>query len=226
MFSQRATNLAEMSSSVFQTVYSKLQSAESSSHGRYERHQELLSPDQQSSATGSNTLELGPFRASGNTVKPAIPEQCKGPDLKTTVAATLYWSARLYSLPIGTLHAQVLIKSKCNASIGAAGQELEESNINLTFVPPRWLSRIMFRCDLEICHKVKSSFPSLMISITPVSINTNPLLYQAVEQADVEGLQYLFRTGLARPTDYIPDGSDLVSLLDVGFRCCNSVGCR
>ena len=81
----------------------------------------------------------------------------------------------------------------------------------------------MLRCNLEI-RQNKTSIPGLMVNITPVSINHNPLLYQAIERADVAGLQYLFRAGLARPTDNILDGSHPVSLYDVGFHYCDWLG--
>lgn len=215
-----------MSSIAIQTACSKLESTESSSHGRYERHQESLGQIDDRLQLLRRQLELGPFQPSSSVIRPATNVQRQRSRRKATVAATIYWSSRSYSLAIGTLHAQVIKKPKCSASTEAASQELEESGIHLTFVPPRWLSSVMLRCDLEICHKMKSSFSGLMVNITPVSINNNPPLYQALEQADVAGLQYLFRAGLARPTDHIPDGSHLVSLLDVGFRYCNSVGSR
>jgi len=218
--SQRTTKLADVSSDAFQTICSKLENTELSSCGRYKRHQESLAQIDDRLQVLQRQLELGPFLPSISLVRPATIGQRERPGVKTTVAATVYWTSRSYSLAIGTLHAQVRMKRRCSGSAESGAEESEQLSINLTFAPPRWLSNIMLRYDLESCRNYKSALPGLTFNITPLSVNNNRLLRQAIEQADVAGLRGLFQADLARPTDQIPRayGSQTpTSLLNVSF---------
>lgn len=104
-------------------------------------------------------------------------------------------------------------------SDGSASEQSEQSRIGFVFVPPRWLSSTTLRGALEVLYSQESGLPNWTFTITPISVNVNPLLYQAIHSRDVAGLQHLFREGLARPTDYIPNRPPAtpLSLYEVGI---------
>lgn len=58
--------------------------------------------------------------------------------------------------------------------------------------------------------------PQITISLSPIRYNSNRELKAVITNFDIAGLQRLFRTGLARPTDYVLDRRP-ISLLEVSF---------
>lgn len=218
-----------MSSAALQNICSKLENTESSSCGRYKRCHESLARIDDRLTLLQNQLELGPFRPSCSLVRPVIPGKRESLGGKATMAATIFWTSRSYSLPIGTLHVQLRKKCKCHELSEPGVEELKSSRMNLTFAPPRWLSSIMLRYNLELCRNYNSSLPGLIFNITPFTVNNDRIVYQTIRQADVAGLRRLFQAGLARPTDHITafvGACAPVSLLDVGFQSCNAANPR
>ena len=58
------------------------------------------------------------------------------------------------------------------------------------------------------------------MNLKPLIINHSSVFLNAVWNCDVEGVKQSFRTGLARPTDYVLDvyGGGVVPWTKVGFR--------
>ncbi|MCJ1368183.1 hypothetical protein MMC16_007324, partial [Acarospora aff. strigata] len=203
-FSQQTTKLVDVSNSAFQTVCSKIASAEASNHERHELQQLGIARVDERLQLLQRQLQLGAVRPNSSLSCSTTIGNRKGGGLQKTMAATIYWSSLYCTLPIGILRVKVTKSRESSASDKAAAQESEQSRISLTFVPPPWLSSIMLQCDLQISHNFQSSRSSLMFNITPFSVNDNPLLRRVIMDNDVAGLQALFTAGLARRTDYIP----------------------
>jgi hypothetical protein len=89
-----------------------------------------------------------------------------------------------------------------------------DGRYHLTFVPPPWLSSIIFRWEFYL-QSGSSTFPTLGISFSPIKYNSSPLLLKAVKSCDAVGLQELFKNGLASSNDYIILNKRPVTLLKV-----------
>ena len=84
-----------------------------------------------------------------------------------------------------------------------------------TFIPPPWLSHLILQWEMQV-QGLASKLPQITVSLCPIRYNSNRELKAAITNLDIAGLQRLFRTGLARPTDYVLDRRP-VSLLEVSF---------
>ena len=168
-------------------------------------------------------LEIGSFQQS---TKPLTNRSRRRSGFNPAAGATVYWSYKSYSLPIGSLQVEDSRIFQSNSSEGSSVHESRESKVKITFAPPRWLSSVMLQFSMEILQNLHSSLPGFSVNLTPFTVNYNPLLSKAIREDDVAGLQKLFRDGLARPTDYIPLFYRVfrrgpVSLLEVGSISCS-----
>ena len=167
-------------------------------------------------------LEIGLFQ---QRIKNSTNRSRRRSGFNPAAGATVYWSYKSYSLPIGSLQVEDSRMCQSNSSEGSSVQEFAESKVKIKFGPPRWMSSIALEFALEFRHNCHGSWPGLSVSLTPFTVNYNPLLSKAIEEGDVAGLQKLFRDGLARPTDYVPEcgfwSYGPMSLLEVGSKSYN-----
>ncbi len=211
-----------MNAAAFQGISSELARV-SSSHERSYRSQ-LVALDQVHNCLHllQDKLEIGPFRPSNSPGRLATPAHRQSRNTRDIMTAAVFWSSHAL-LPIGTLSAQIIKKRRLTRSPASDGQELEQTVISLTFVPPRWLSNTMLKCQMDFWHSLKSSCSLPTVSLTPLTVNYDPLLSHVIKEWDVAGLQSLFGSGLARPTDCIPYKNGIaVSLMEVGHSLATS----
>ncbi len=95
-----------------------------------------------------------------------------------------------------------------------------DTNFEIEFVPPWWMSNIILRCSITKSQDTACGRLGPVLSLTPISINQNPDLLKALYGCDVSQLKTLFTAYSARPTDMIidPQFSDCVTLIEVGLR--------
>ncbi|KAK0515176.1 hypothetical protein JMJ35_002555 [Cladonia borealis] len=121
----------------------------------------------------------------------------------TTPMTTVYWKTLYHSLPIGKLCISIEQTRQCEGSENSASPESTESNIVVTFVPPKWLT-----C-LAVDYRMKLGYNSIGdqwhwgANLRPLTVNQNPFVIDALETVDFEAIQKSFREGLIRPTDYV-----------------------
>lgn len=120
-----------------------------------------------------------------------------------TRKTTFYWKTRYHSLPIGRLRISI-DQSRCyRGSEESASPESTESSIEVTFVPPKWLT-----C-LAVDYRMKLNYDSIEdqwhwgANLRPLTVNQNPFVINALEKFDLVEIRKLFREGLVHPTDYV-----------------------
>jgi hypothetical protein len=100
-------------------------------------------------------------------------------------------------------------------------QRCMRSASTFTFIPPRWISRLVLCWILEI-RDCSVGLPRLSLSLSPIRYNSSKDLKTAIESFDIAKLQRLFRAGLAGPNDYVLSRRP-VPLLEVS-RLFNAIG--
>jgi hypothetical protein len=143
-------------------------------------------------------------------------DRVHGPE--STKAATVREIFRSYCLPLGQLSIRSIETRSSRISDDTDGAS--DARVEVTFVPPQWLSNTLLRCNFNNFHCTAHGHPPPLFSLTPITINQSRQLSAALFSCDVSQLKYLFQNGLARPTDMIIDPfyHDPVTLLEV----CNS----
>lgn len=96
--------------------------------------------------------------------------------------------------------------------------EAQDTRVEIAFVPPQWMSNVLFRCLFGSFYGRAHGRLGPVLSITPVSVHQNFQLFEALCSYDVPQLRDLFETGQARPSDMIlfPTSCDPITLLEVG----------
>ena len=121
----------------------------------------------------------------------------------TTSMTTFCWKTYYHSLPIGKLRISTGHTRYRKDSEASASSERTESNINVTFVPPKW-----FTCP-AVDYTIKLGYNSIVdqwhwgAKLKPLTVNQNPFVINALRKPDLVAIQKSFREGLIHPTDYI-----------------------
>ena len=117
--------------------------------------------------------------------------------------AIVYWKTLYHSLPVGKLCISIVQTRPCKASENSSSPESIESNIEVTFVPPKWLT-----C-LAVEYRIKLGYNSIRdqwhwgANLRPLTVNQNPFVIHALSTLDLGAIQKSFREGLIRRTDCI-----------------------
>ena len=136
----------------------------------------------------------------------------------TTMEAPVFWKKRYsHYLPIGALQLDVSPRQESTSSKNSAPEDGMESKITATFVPPRWLSSLAIKYAIVVNYNSMGNYLCQSMNLNPITVNYNPNFIEAVMNCDVKGVQKSFREGLARPTDHIIDGLNLVPWTKVSF---------
>lgn len=120
-----------------------------------------------------------------------------------TPKTTFYVKSRYHSLPIGKLRISIGQTRRCRVSEESASPESTEPNIEVTFVPPKWLT-----C-LAVDYRMNFGYDSIGdqwhwgASLRPLTVNQNPFVIRALRSFDVGAIQKSFRDGLIHPSDYL-----------------------
>ena len=123
----------------------------------------------------------------------------------TTTETSIFWRSFSHSLPIGNLNIKLSQARQSMRSKRSASQDHTKSKIEVTFVPPWWLSSLAVQYVMKLDHNLIGNQWRWSANLNPLTINYNPFFIEAAEDWDVEGLRESFRKGLARKTDYILD---------------------
>ena len=107
------------------------------------------------------------------------------------------------SLPIGTLKVYREGIRDIDRSPKSSQQYRLTYDINVTFVPPLWLSQIALQYALKIDYEIISSEWHWGASLRPLTIITNPFFLKAIKEFDVAAVMESFETGLAHLADYV-----------------------
>lgn len=119
-----------------------------------------------------------------------------------TTETVVFWKYRLHSLPIGML--QIRLRR-------AAPHICELSEIDVEFVPPRWLSSFVINYSMKLSWDLIDSHWRWGATLKPLTVNHDPFFINAVWSLDVEGVRASFTTGLASPTDYLAYGNGFIA---------------
>ena len=106
-----------------------------------------------------------------------------------------------YTLPIGMVEIKRLRKS-LRLSLDSTSEETLESEMIITFIRPKWLSELAFRCSISI-HRDHLERESIGVTLRPASVSHNPSLLKAIENSSIDELQMLQQARQVHPTDYI-----------------------
>lgn len=121
----------------------------------------------------------------------------------TTQKTTFYRKTLYHSLPIGRLRISIDQTQQCEDSENSSPPESTESNIKVTFVPPKWLTY------LAVDYRMKLNYNSIGdqwhwgVSLKPLTVNQNPFVVKAYDTQDLGAIQKALREGLIHPTDYV-----------------------
>ena len=128
----------------------------------------------------------------------------------TTTTSTVFWNHRRLRLPIGLLNMNLSQTRQTKRSRPLGPQICVKSVLEVTFVPPRWLSSVVIKYSMSLCCDLISSQYRWGATLTPLTINENRFFREAIRSLDLEDLRTSFSKGLAKPTDHILyDGSPI-----------------
>ena len=188
----------EMTELGFQAVQSALVTAVSSNqeehhltHTMLRRQETLMQRLGNHLAFGNSKSCVRPSRTRSDTWGPITPN------------ATFYWKTRYHSLPLGILRISICRARNYRGADNSAFLENTESDIEVTFIPPKWLT-----C-LALDYRMKLSYNSIEdqwhwgVNLRPLTVNQNPFVINALKSCDLGAIQKSFRDGLIRPTDYV-----------------------
>jgi hypothetical protein len=131
---------------------------------------------------------------------------------KSSAATTPTEFCKTYWLPVGFLEVRYVEESLKEPLDGLA--EGDQSVVEFTFMAPKWLAPIGFTASVT-GRFLLSNFPNLTLSLTPFTMNTNPLLTRALLNGDVGQVQRMFKSGEAHPSDHVLALAWPMPLLDV-----------
>ena len=120
-----------------------------------------------------------------------------------TPKTTFYWKTRYHSLPLGILRISTCQARKYKDAEGSASLENTESNIEVTFVPPKWLTCLAVDYRMELDYNSIEDQWHWGVNMRPLTVNQNPFVINALKSFDLGAIQKSFRDGLIRPTDYV-----------------------
>ena len=147
---------------------------------------------------------LGTQLAFGNNKNcPRSPHSCSDKWGCITPKTTVYWKTFYHSLPIGYLRISLDHSRNCKGFEDSTSPESTESNIKVSFVPPKWLT-----C-LAVDYRMKLGYDSIGdqwhwgANLRPLTVNQNPFVIDALEKLDLGAIQKSFEEGLLHPTDYV-----------------------
>ena len=188
----------EMTELGFQAVQSALVTAVSSNREGHESTHAMLRRQETLMQRLGNHLAFG---NSSNCVRSSrTRSDTRGP---TTPKTTFYWKTRYHSLPIGILRISVNQTRRCRGSEESASPESTESNIEVTFVPPKWLTCIAVDYRMNLGYDSIGDRWHWDANLRPLTVNQNPFVIQALRTLDLGAIQKSFREGLIHPTDYV-----------------------
>ena len=188
----------EMTELGFQAVQSALVTAVSSNREEHHSTHTMLRRQETLMQRLGNHLALGNSKTSVRS--PRTRSDTWGP---ITPRTTFYWRTRYHGLPLGILRISICQARKYKGAENSASPESTESNIEVTFVPPKWLT-----C-LALDYRMKLSYNSIEdqwhwgVNMRPLTVNQNPFVINALKSVDLGAIQKSFRDGLIRPTDYV-----------------------
>ena len=117
------------------------------------------------------------------------------------------WNEKFLRLPLGVTACCWTPPAGDNATDGEAA-----SAYWVTFIAPSWLSSLLLVWKFHI-RRVLDSFPTFEISLSPIRYNSDKKFLEALRTLDASTLKQMFRTGVAKATDYVvrefSDGSKL-----------------
>ena len=124
---------------------------------------------------------------------------------------------KFYALPLGNIELKRGRRYRRSSSDQSTDDKLSQSEINITFVPPSWLSCLALRCSIQF-HRHDLERETLRTNLRPITVNHNPLLRETIDNQDIDGLQKLLRAGKVHATDHVVDVNyELKSLGDVSI---------
>ncbi|MCJ1251001.1 hypothetical protein MMC30_008232 [Trapelia coarctata] len=194
VISMHTRELQSVSDAAFKAICSRLAVTETLEVGRNEA--QLLSIARVEQLL-QRQLEIGPLRTSSISVSPKIYDGSLKDKSETDMAATVYLKTRSCVLPFGRLRIDFVEKRQRDPLQPPTSPRSQRSRTNLR-------------------KNSATSFPSINVSLTPISINYNVELPRRILEGDVPSLRQLFVAGLARPTDHVPyfgAGISLITLL-------------
>ena len=194
----------EINEEGFQAVQSALVTAVSSSREGHESTQAMLRQQESLMQRLGNRLASG---YSNNCVR--LPRTRSNSQSSTTSMTTVYWKTHYHSLPIGRLRITIDQSRRCRVSEESASPESTESNIEVTFVPPKWLTWLAVDYRLNLGYDSIGDRWHWGASLRPLTVNENPFVIRALESRDLGAIQKSFREGLIHPTDYVLDYYDV-----------------
>ena len=206
LFAQNTTSIQE-TGTILQHISSRLTGFEAECRESSASQEELLRRMNTDLGSIRRHLAVGTFELGKGfeTYRP-----------KSASIATLYESFKRYNLPIGYLSVQITTRRPIRTIHEPDGAH--DIGCEMTFLPPRWVSKVMLRCRFGRPPDRAHSQPGPVLSLTPISINRNTQLSDALYKCDLRQLKCLFEADLARPTDMIlcPHVAEPVTLVDVG----------
>ena len=188
----------EVNEAGFQAVQSALVTAASFSREGHESTHAMLREQKNLMQRLGNHLTFG---ASKNCAR--VPGS--GPDKwgSTTPMTTFYWRTYYHSLPVGKLCISIKQTRQCEGSENSSSPESTESNIKVTFVPPKWLTCLAVDYRMKLVYNSIGDQWHWGVNLRPLTVNQNPFVVDAVETVNLGGIQKSFREGLLHPTDYV-----------------------
>ena len=188
----------EMTELGFQAVQSVLATAVSSNreehhstHAMLRRHETLMQ-------------RLGNYLAFGNSRNCVRSSRTRSDTWGSIIPKTTFdWKTRYHSLPIGKLRISIDQTRRYRVSENSATPDSTESNIEVTFVPPKWLTCLAVDYRMEIVYKSIVDQWHWGANLRPLTVNQNPFVIQALRTLDIGAIQKSFGEGLIRSTDYV-----------------------
>lgn len=198
---QQQTESMDMNQTGFQAVRSSLITVSSSNSEEHKTTHEMLSQCQ------SQLQQIFRNHITFGTVRPSVhsPSHRFIASNPITSKAIVFWQYWSYRMPIGMLRISLKQTQQMRNSGFSTAQGCTESDIEVEFVPPRWLSSFLINYSMKLSHDLNSDHWRWGTTLKPLTVNYNSRFIEAVECRDVEGIQRSFAEGLAKPTDYILD---------------------
>lgn len=196
---QRQVRSMDMNEAGFQAVHSSLITTSLTSMEEHKTTHAILNQCQgQLQQILRNHITFGTV---GHSIhSPSIRPKALDPDITKT---TVFWGYAFHRLPIGMLQICLHQIRRRGNSRRSAAEVCTGSEIEVKFVPPRWLSRIAIEYSMSLNWDLISSQWRWGATLRPLTVNFNPFFVKAVLNLDVEGVRKSFAEGLARPTDYV-----------------------
>ena len=188
----------EINEEGFQAVQSALVTAVSSNREGHESTQAMLRQQE------SLMQRLGnKFASEYNNNCIRLPRTRSNSQSSTTSMTTVYWKTLYHSLPIGKLRISIDQTRRCRGSEESASPESTESNIEVTFVPPKWLTCLAVDYRMNLGYDSIGDQWHWGANLRPLTVNQNRFVIWALRRLDLGAIQKSFREGLIRATDYV-----------------------